>query len=217
MKTYFNVAQRSWKNKIAYLDSNGYEEKGIYNYFLYQNILEYFDIYTRLEEGLENFDAIVIPTSIDEIYLLRHASKIQSYLEKGGILLSFAQNFLPWLPGNNLYIPSEISIKDRTIYPSKHSIFEGVREYDLNYRRGVKGFFNRGYFIPPKNAQIILKDNEDCCVAYIDRHSTRGIILSSAGADLLGFGIFDNNTARRMGLGLLEWVWEEIKNTKDNQ
>lgn len=121
---------------------------------------------------------------------------------------------MPWLPGNNLYNPSEVPIKDRVIKICTHQIFEGVNEYDLNYRRGVKGFFNRGYFNPPPNAQIILKDNQDQCVAYIDRTSSKGVILSTAGADLLGYGIFDTNTARRMGIGLLKWITEEMKQLK---
>ncbi|PAF48566.1 hypothetical protein BKH46_01300 [Helicobacter sp. 12S02634-8] len=203
---------------IAYLDSQGYDEKnGLYNHFLYAPHLEYFDIYKRLEKGdLNAFDAAIIPTSIDEIHLCKHQSIIKDFLSKRKVIVSFAQNFLPWLVGNQFYIPSEVPIKDREVLICKHKIFEGVREYDLNYRRGVKGFFNRGYFNPPPQAQIILKDNQDRCVAYIDRTSSNGVILSTAGADLLGFGIFDTNTSRKMGVALILWIQEEVQKLKED-
>lgn len=212
MSIYFSDLLGSlYAQKVGYLDSSGYEESGIYNHFLYQGVLEYVDIYTSFTiKDLEKFLAVIIPTSIDEIYLNKNAKIIEDYLFNGGMVVSFAQNFLTWLPGNNFYIPSDLSIKDRLILKSSHKIFEGVREYDLNYRRGVKGFFNRGYVIPPQDAEVILQDNEGKCVAYIDRKSSNGVILSTAGADLLGFGVFDNNTARKMGLGLLEWMGSEI-------
>ncbi|PAF42380.1 aspartate/tyrosine/aromatic aminotransferase [Helicobacter sp. 11S02596-1] len=212
----FNILQKDIP-PIAYLDSQGYEENGVYHHFLYADRVAYFNIYERglgKASGLESFEAIIIPTSIDEIYLSKHATYIENFLENGKIVVSFAQNFLPWLPGNNLYIPSEIPIKDREVKISSHPIFQGVSQYDLNYRRGVKGFFNRGYFHPPKHAQIILEDSEGRCVAYIDRLTTKGVILSTAGADLLGFGIFDTNTARRMGVALLGWILKEIKGQK---
>lgn len=212
-KFYLDVYSRK---KACYLDSSGYEESGIYNHFLYRNALEYVDIYTSFDnENVKKFAAVVIPTSIDEIYLNRNAQVIKNYLFDGGVVVSFAQNFLEWLPGNNFYIPSDLSIKDRLVLESSHKIFAGIREYDLNYRRGVKGFFNRGYVHPPLGAEVILQDNEGKCVAYIDRKSTNGVILSTAGADLLGFGVFDNNTARKMGLGLLEWIGNEIGNKQE--
>jgi len=43
-------------------------------------------------------------------------------------------------------------------------------------------------------------------VGYIDRHSSKGVILSTAGADLFGYGSFEADTTRRMGLNCLLWL-----------
>ncbi len=213
--------------KIAYVDSwnDGVSEgkfvREIVECLLYRNILEYVDIYEDMENiRLEDYCAVILPATIDEVYLYRFKEKIRAYLNNGGALFSFMQNFTGILPGNSGYIPSSIDIKDREVRftqsESSACIFEGIREYDVNYRRGVKGFFSRGYFdldqfSKGQEPEVILEDNEGKCVAYIDRASTNGIILAAAASDLIGYGIFDNTTARRMGPNLLYWLEKELQ------
>ena len=73
---------------------------------------------------------------------------------------------------------SQTSIREQEVKVMNHPIFEGVKEYDLNYQRGVKGFFNRRYF------ERILSDSDKQYVGYTDRISTNSTILAKAGADL---------------------------------
>ena len=212
--------------KIAYLDShyNGFTPKetsqGIVNDPLYKNIMEYVDIYEDMEKiCLEEYCAVILPAMIDEVYLHRFKNKIRAYLDNGGVVFSFIQNFTDIIPGNSGYIASKAPIKDRVVSfsdsESSKIIFDGVREYDINYRRGVKGFFNRGYFQPEKNIgeglELLLEDNDGKCVAYIDRATTAGIIVAAAASDLFEFGLFDNTTARRMGPNILSWLEKELE------
>ncbi len=184
---------------------------------IYQNVFVNVDAYEGLESAFlgdslkEAFRIILIPSGIDQVLLYHHKEVIAKFLDKGGILLSFAQNYREWLPGNSLYQVSQTPLKNRKILTCKHPITMGVRDYDITYRRGVCGFFSRGYFNPPKNAEIFLKDNADCCVGYIDRDSTNGVILSTAGADLFGYGLFEQSTAKRLGLNLLIYLAEIVK------
>ena len=48
-------------------------------------------------------------------------------------------------------------------------------------------------------------------MGYIDRDSTNGVILSTAGADLFGYGLFEQSTAKRLGLNLLIYLAEIVK------
>ena len=180
---------------------------------LYHKVFVYKDAYECLEECLlqGGFKVVLVPTGTDQILLYEHKYLINGFLENGGILLSFAQNFMHWLPGNSLYITSEIPLKSRKILTCKHPITKGVKDYDITYRRGVCGFFSRGYFNPPSQAEIFLKDNANECVGYIDFHSTKGVILSTAGADLFGYGFFEQSTDKRLGLNLLIWLAEVLK------
>ena len=162
-------------------------------------------------DGVELTVGDVIPANADEILLLENKEKIQEFLDKGGIIISFTQNYLEWLPGNSLYQASSTPIKDRSVVSCAHPITEGVKEYDMNYRCGVKGFFNRGFFKAPVGATVILKDSDGECVAYIDSATTKGVILSTAGADLVGFGLAESSTAKRLGVNLMLWLEKTMK------
>jgi hypothetical protein len=179
----------------------------VYQHEFFRERLERVSLYELEQHSLEPYDALIIPNNIDEEFLYRQRQRIADFLEAGRILISFAQPFLPWLPGQVLWQPSPLDIMERTVLANdEHPIFKGVTEYDLNYRRGVKGFFSRGYFEAPEHAEIVLRDNAGATVVYIDRSTTKGTILAGAGTDLLGYGLSDTTTARRIGLQLLAWI-----------
>lgn len=209
----FNAIKQS--GFIGYLDTQGYLENAVYNHPIYQDLIKYNNIYESFKDShcISEYGAVIVPMSIDEIFLYKHKNIIKTYLKNGGIVISFAQNFLKWLPGNNLYKQSETPIRIREVLGTEHTICKGVSNYDLNYKRGVKGFFNRGYFIAPKDAEVFLKDSDGQCVGYIDTQTTNGVILSTAGADLMWFGHgFDNTTSRRLGINLLLWLNDLLAN-----
>lgn len=216
----FNYAQYSFATikelgQIGWLDTQGYTENGIYNNTLYKGVFDYINAYETLPKSPNSLCAhcaIVIPTNIDELFLFKYKNILADYLKNGGIVLSFAQNFLAWLPGNSLYTKSPIPIKDRSIIAVPHPITEGVRDYDLNYVKGIKGFLSRGSFVAPDLACVFLHDELGQCVGYIDTTTTNGIILATAGADLFGFPLLDNNTSRRLGINLLLWLESLLTN-----
>lgn len=191
---------------IVYLDTTNSKKK-LYENSVYENIIIKKDAYLQLnEEEFFTYKICICPTEIDQILLFEHKKQIAKFLEFGGILLSFTQIYLQWLPIHTFYTPSSIPIKDRDIFTIPHFITQGVKDYDISYRRGVKGFFSRGFCNAPFGSEIFLQDSEGECVAFIDTKSTKGVIIASAGADLLGFGLFESSTAKRLGLNLLLWI-----------
>ncbi|MCX2683607.1 hypothetical protein OQH60_06975 [Campylobacter sp. MIT 21-1685] len=191
---------------IVYLDATNSKNK-IYENSLYEDLVVKKDAYVELsKEEFLLHKILIIPMEVDQVLLYENRQQLQKFLELGGVLLSFTQIYLDWLPIQAFYIPSSVPIKERDIVTTEHFITQGVKDYDLSYRRGVKGFFSRGFMKAPCKAEIFLKDSEGECVAFIDSASTKGAIIVSAGADLLGFGLFENSTAKRLGLNLLLWV-----------
>lgn len=188
--------------------SNGMQ-KGFYRETIRK--INAYDALAGAKNDLFDCHVVLVPMGIDEILLYENREKIAAFLEKGGILLSFTQNCKEWLAGNSLYIASQTPIRMREVRTCGHEITHGVKDYDINYRRGVKGFFSRGYFLPPPNACVFLKDSDGQCVAYIDRQSTKGVIVCTAGADLLGYGLYESSTAKRMGLNLMLWIAKVLK------
>lgn len=202
---------------ILILDTqNNFDMAKINNDDYYDGIFSKVDAYEELvkEFAFKDYKVVLVETGIDQILLYKYRHKIEDFLDRGGIFISFAANFLEWLPGNMLYKESKYPIKDRVIQTNGHEITRGVKDYDITYRRGVCGFFTRGYFDPPKKSEIFLKDNFNQCVAYIDYDTTSGVIVSTAGADLFNYGLFEQSTAKRMGFNFLLWLSKTIKNSK---
>lgn len=203
-----------WKyhnlGKIAYLSS--FYNSGDKNRpnFIYGNKIDYISLYDDFAKlDLNPYETLVLSAHLDELFLSNFKDKIYAFLESGRLLISFISNYMQIIPNNSGYIQSKTPIKDREIILTKHAILEGIATHDINYRRGVKGFFNRGYFDNdslPCNIETIMLDNDGNCIAYIDKNSTNGIILATAGSDLLEYGLLDNTTARKLGVNLLKWI-----------
>lgn len=196
--------------KIAYINS---WDKKVCCEGYYCDLMQELDLYCEFKKDvLKYFCALVLPATVDQIWLYRNKELLEDFLARGGIIFDFAASFCEYLPNLPLYTQSKLAIKSREIKLTKHPICKGVREYDLNHRHGVKGFFNRGFIQKPLNAELILEDNEGECVAYIDKSSFKGILLKTAGADLMGLSMgFENDTSRRMGLNCLIWLEDELR------
>ncbi len=199
--------------ELAIITPGGMYSQGVYDAF--KEKLDQIFQYDLPQVDLSQYKAVMISNTIDEEFLYKHKEIISTYLDNGGIICSFAQNFKLWLPGNSLYTLSPTPIKDRVInVKNDHLIFKGITEYDLNYRKGVKGFFNRGYFQEPEGAEVVLTDSDDKTVMYIDRKTTKGTILSGAGTDLITFGFNQGTTVDRLAEQFLEWIEDEVARMK---
>ncbi|OZI12644.1 aspartate/tyrosine/aromatic aminotransferase [Bacillaceae bacterium SAS-127] len=166
--------------------------------------------------SIENYDGLIISNFVDEEFLLEHRLVIERYLQQGGVVCSFAEAFLPWLPCRETWMRSNIPlrIREMVMIEPRHSIFKGVDPYDLNYRKGVKGFFSRGYMEPNRPVHPVITDEEGHYVAYIDTESSKGTMYISAGGD--PFMIFrqSGNSTERIILQLIEWMTAEAMKNK---
>lgn len=159
------------------------------------------NIYDLPYVDLSVYTGIIITNFIEEEYLLEHKDVLEQYLQDGGVVFSQAEIFLPWLPGCGKWVRSPIPLKDREIIVKEpaHSIFQGIDPYDLNYRKGVRGFFSRGYFDKvPEHAQILIEDQERQPIIYVDRHTTKGTIFAGAGTDIYRYGMDSNFLGQRI-------------------
>ena len=95
-------------------------------------------------------------------------------------------------------------------------MFEGIDPYDLNYRQGVKGFFTRGYFKDvPQEATVIVKDELDAPIIYVDRQSTNGVLIVGAGTDLYQVYRDETSSANRLATQIVETIRGEAKKRKE--
>lgn len=177
--------------------------------------LEAIDVYDLPSTDLLAYKGLAVTSACDQEFLLKHADQIRAFLDDGRVLAFSGHLFRPWLPGAGMFQPKTIRHHlDYTVrLVNEHPIFEGVREEDLTFRKGVAGFFARGHHEPPPGAEILarLVDREHGePIVYVDRVSTRGVILVHAGNDLLA-SVDRDSTAGRVAGQLIRWMLTEAE------
>jgi hypothetical protein len=183
-----------------------------------RELIEPIDTYELPSTDLDPYAGLITGALVDQELLYRERAVIRRFLEAGKVVAFSGQILHPWLPGAGAFVPRKIrSYHDYRIrIVSPHPIFEGVAEEDLTFRRGVAGFFARGHNPPPERVEVLAELPGGEPVVYIDRRSTRGVILVHAGHDLLTYapeGVSGNgappSTASRIGRQLLAWMLGE--------
>lgn len=177
--------------------------------FLYLYDLPYVD--------LTIYKGIIITNYVEEKFLFEHRDKLLQYLEQGGVVFSLAETSLPWTPSIGKWRRSPIPIREREIIIKEplHPLFERIDAYDINYRKGVRGFFSRGYFEEiPKGVKVLVTDQSDVPIMYIDQNSTNGTIIAGAGTDIYRVYIDAENTSKKLSLQMLAFIREEHKRNK---
>lgn len=161
------------------------------------------------------FDVIIVSNFADQENLYMHKNVVEEFLSEGKIVAFFGHLFRAWLPGASLFMPEKIKhFSDYNLYPEKNSaIFNGVLTEDMTFKKGVAGFFARGYYHADENFEIHLKFKSGHICSYADRHSTKGVIFVHAGRPLLSYHS-EGKTTDVLRPQFIKWlhnVTEELK------
>lgn len=168
------------------------------------------DVYKLPHADLGAYPGLIAGGMIDQEFLYRHRAVIQAFLAAGKVVVWCGHLLRPWLPGCGLFVPARIrSFRDYAVHlPAPGPVFANVEPRDLTFRNGVAGFFARGQHPPPAGAQILATLAGGQPTTYLDRATTRGVILAHAGTELLGYARADS-TAARIPAQLLGWIRSE--------
>ncbi len=180
--------------------------------------LVFIDMYDLPQTDLSAFVGLIITNYVDEDFMISHRSILENYLDAGGVVFSLAEMSKSYLPNAPIWHRSPTAIKDREIILTEpvYPMFEGIDPYDLNYRQGVKGFFTRGYFKDvPQEATVIVKDELDAPIIYVDRQSTNGVLIVGAGTDLYQVYRDETSSANRLATQIVETIRGEAKIRKE--
>ncbi len=115
------------------------------------------DHYDLADVELSAYDALLLPAHLDQRFFGTLTAKIEAFLSQGKTLVFNGHVAWPMLPEFRPFQPLESqSLENLQISRLQdHPVFEGVRAEDLTYRRGVAGFYARGYNPPPEGACAI--------------------------------------------------------------
>lgn len=174
--------------------------------------------YNFAQEDLSGIDILIISNFVDQEFLYTQREKIALFLAEKKIVVYCGHLFREWLPGCGPFMPQHIqNFKDYEVFPTTNSpIFEDVTTEDMTFKKGVAGFFARGYHHAPVGAEILLTFANGKPVTYIDRTSTNGTILVHAGRDLLGYA-GGNKSTDRIRPQFLAWLEAEVQALKEEE
>ena len=184
---------------------------------LMQNRIVFIDMYDLPETDLSAFVGLAITNYTDEQFMVEHKQLFEDYLAGGGVIFSMAEMGESYLPNAPIWHRSPTPIRDREmILPNpEYPMFKGIDQYDLNYRQGVKGFFTRGYFKEiPANAEVIVKDETDAPIMYVDRESTNGVLIVGAGTDLYQMYRQETSSAHKLTTQIFDAMRYEYEANK---
>lgn len=171
------------------------------------------DQYELATTDLSPFNVLVVTDFIDQEYLFEHKAVIEQFLNEGKIVVACTHIFRPWLPGVNLFMPKMIykhSDYEMQVV-KKDSFFRGVDMKELAYRKGVSGFYSRGYHpLTNKNAEVVLAFLDGTPITTIDRSTTNGTIVAHSARDLLSYATGENST-QLIAKQFMEWLGEELE------
>jgi len=166
--------------------------------------LVFIDMYDLPNTDLSAYVGLIITNYVDEDFMMAHKRLFEDYLNNGGVIFSFAEMSQSYLPNAPIWYRSPIA-----------TMFEGIDPYDLNYRRGVKGFFTRGYFKElPDGAEVIVEDQLGAPIIYVDRASTNGTLFVGSGTDLYQVYRDEESSANRLPAQILDTIREEYASRK---
>ncbi|MDG0842143.1 hypothetical protein M4L39_01735 [Staphylococcus equorum] len=184
----------------------------------HQRGLVFLNVYDLPNTNLNTFDGVIISNHIDEPYLLAHDDILTDYINQGGVIFTLVEKSLPWLNCVSSWERSPIPLKDRAleVKATDNGLFENIKVKDLEYRRGVRGFFSRGYFeTVPEQAKVLITDQEQKPIVYVDR-THKGTIYAGAGTDMYRIYTYEDNTSNQMGLQMLKAIRTEASRIRED-
>lgn len=169
------------------------------------------DEYEFESTDLYNYNVLLIDYFVDQEYLYKNKKIIENFLSEGKVVVFCGHLFRQWLPGCSLFMPKKINgYKDYLVQAVPGApLFDGVEIDDMVSNKGVAGFFARGYYYAPENAEVCLTFTDGKVISYIDRHTTNGTIIVHGGRNILGYK-YSKNSTKKISEQALALLKEEI-------
>ncbi|WP_226864234.1 hypothetical protein [Mycolicibacterium baixiangningiae] len=166
------------------------------------------DIYRLPETDLTDVRGLIIGAGADQIFLERNRDLITEFARSGGRIAVMGHAVTDFLPGLGVWRkltytgPKDLAIS----FGDPHPVWEGVEAIDLSVRKGVTGFYARGYADKiPADAIVTTRIGRHALPLDYVYPLGDGQVLVHGGNDLTNWKN-DPNTAARMTPQLIDWL-----------
>ncbi|MCG8352194.1 MAG: hypothetical protein MI924_30885 [Chloroflexales bacterium] len=165
------------------------------------------DLYDLSDADFTGTRGLLLGMHCDQRWLQRMQTRLTTFVEQGGRVAVCGQIAHPFLPGLRRFIPlTNYQRDDLIVYErSPHPVWIGVQLDDLTYRRGVAGFYGRGFHTPPAGALVVNGLGIARLPLDFVYRLGRGEVLVHGGNDLWGY-VADSTSAHRLTPQLLDWM-----------
>jgi hypothetical protein len=201
--------QKVMQAKIGVVYSGISYQHGVLSKDKYRNRLIVLPVCRFLEEDLVTYDALIFPRGTDEemVYAGRH--KIRAFLEAGKIIVTFGEVTKQWLPGCHWggVVPED---DGPLVIQKEHPVSTGLRAQDLHWHKGATGWCCHGHFIAPPHVEILVTNEIGNPVMYIDRQTTKGVILAASQLDAICHAYHGIAVAEIFFDNVLGWIEAEM-------
>lgn len=159
---------------------------------------------------LERYDAVIVPRSCDGDVLLARRHQFARFLDRGGILVSFGELWTDWLPGAR-WEPEAPEDTQPPAMVARHHLLEELSPEDLWWHREPGGWCCHGHVRAPAGAEVLVATADGGTWWYVDRTTTRGVIVCLSNLDLDTHAHHGNAVARTLLERLMLWVRKEAE------
>lgn len=166
------------------------------------------DQYAFRAQDLVGADGLLISQHLDEVHLGEHRETLEVFLDRGGTLSLNGPVARPCLdpPGQYHALPSQAAREWVIDMGAPHPITAGVAAEDLTYRRGVIGFWARGFFDVPEGATVLTRFRASRRPAdWLWQRPEGGSLFVHPGNDIWGYA-GDATSARPVFAQFLDWA-----------
>jgi hypothetical protein len=162
------------------------------------------------ETDLAAYHVLIFPRGTDQeiLYTVRH--KITEFLNLGKIVISFGEVTKEWLPSckwDGVKPEDDAPLEIR----QNHPVFKDLEAQDLHWHKGATGWCCHGHFIAPAGAEVLVTTMIGDPVMYIDRKSTKGVILAASQLDAICHSFHGIKAAGILFDNIVRWAQDEIK------
>ncbi|MDF1898611.1 hypothetical protein LTT02_05385 [Mycolicibacterium smegmatis] len=166
------------------------------------------DIYRLPDTDLRDVRGLITCAGADQIFLERNRELLTGFVRAGGRVAVMGHPVTDFLPGLGVWRELDYTgPKDLQIsLGDPHPVWAGIDPVDLSVRKGVTGFYSRGYVdkLPP-DAVITTRIGRHALPLDYVYPLGAGQVLVHSGNDLINWE-GDANTAARMTPQLIDWL-----------
>lgn len=173
---------------------------------------EVIELGTLANVNLNAYDLVVVPRSSDGDTLRARHHQFSRYLDHGGVLVTFGEQWADWFPGSHWQEECAEDILAPVI-AQDHPIVAGFDAETLHWHPARDRWCCHGHLVPPDGADVIVCNQRGDAWLYVDRVTTNGVIIASTNLDPDTHSFHGNANARRFFDQLLAFVRTEAMNS----